>query len=167
MLSEKMAEALNIQVNKEMYSAYLYMAMSASCTSLGRDGFANWFMVQYQEEMAHAMKLYDYIHSQGNRVKLMAIDQPQIDFDSPSAMLEKTLVHEQFVTRLIHGLVSLAGEENDSVTREFLQWFVKEQVEEEETAGNLLDRVNSAGDSNEALMSLDKELAGRVFHPPA
>ncbi len=167
MLSEKMAEALNIQVNKEIYSAYLYMAMSAACTSLGRDGFANWFMVQYQEEMAHAMKLYDYIHEQGNRVNLMAIDQPQTDFASPLAMFEKTLAHEKFVTSLIHGLVDLAGEENDSATKDFLQWFVKEQVEEEETAGKLLDKVNSAGNSNEALMSLDTELAGRVFHPPA
>ncbi|NQT73175.1 MAG: ferritin [Chloroflexi bacterium] len=167
MLSEKMAQALNIQVNKEMYSAYLYMAMSASCTSLGLKGFANWFMVQYQEEMAHAMKFYDYIHSQGNQVKLMVIDQPQIDFDSPLAMFEKTLAHEKFVTGLIHGLVDLAGDENDSSTYAFLQWFVKEQVEEKETAGNLLNRVQSAGESEEALMNLDTELAGRVFHPPA
>ncbi|NQT74295.1 MAG: ferritin [Chloroflexi bacterium] len=167
MLSEKMAEALNIQLNKEMYSAYLYMAMSASCTSKGFKGFANWFMVQYQEEMAHAIKFYEYVHSQGNRVKLMAIDQPQIDFDSPLAMFEKTLAHEKFVTGLIHGLVDLAGEENDSTTRDFLQWFVKEQVEEEGTAGNLLDRVKSTGDSDRALMNLDTELAGRVFHPPA
>ena len=167
MLGEKMAESLNIQVNKEIYSAYLYMAMSAACTSQGLNGFANWFMVQYQEEMAHAMKFYDYIHEQGNRVKLMAIDQPQIEFDSPLVMFEKTLAHEQFVTGLIHGLVDLAGEENDSATKDFLQWFVKEQVEEEETAGNLLDKVKSAGDSNEALMNLDKELAGRVFHSPA
>lgn len=167
MLSEKMAEAMNIQINKEMYSGYLYMAMSASCTSMGLSGFANWFMVQYHEEMAHAMKLYDYVHDQGNRVKLMSIDQPQIDFDSPLAMFEKTLAHEKFVTGLIHGLVDVASEENDSVTGDFLQWFVKEQVEEEETAGGLLDRVKSAGSSSEELMNLDKELAGRIFHPPA
>ncbi len=167
MPSEKMVGALNVQLNKEMYSGYLYMAMAASCTSLGLKGFANWFMVQYQEEMAHAMKFYDYIHSQGNRVKLMAIDQPQIDFDSSLAMFEKTLAHEKFVTGLIHGLVDLAGDENDSSTYDFLQWFVKEQVEEEETAGNLLKRVKSAGESNEVLMNLDQELAGRVFHSPA
>lgn len=167
MISDKMFESLNEQLNKEMYSAYLYMAMSASCTSRGLKGFANWFMVQYQEEMAHAMKFYDYIHNQGNRVKLMAIDQPQIDFESPLAMFEKTLSHEQFVTGLIHGLVDLAGEENDSTTRDFLQWFVKEQIEEEETAGGILDRVKSADVSGEALMELDKELASRVFHPSA
>ena len=89
MISGKMLEALNEQLNKEMYSAYLYMAMSAACTSRELKGFANWFMVQYQEEMAHAMKFYDYIHRQGNRVNLMAIDQPQIDFESPLAMFEK------------------------------------------------------------------------------
>ena len=167
MLSQKMTGALNVQLNKEMYSGYLYMGMSASCTSLELKGFANQFMIQYQEEMAHAMKFYDYIHRQGNRVKLLTIDQPQIDFDSPLAMFGKTLSHEKFVTGLIHGLVDLADEENDSSTRDFLQWFVKEQVEEEETAGSLLGRVKSTGDSNEALMNLDKELAGRVFHPPA
>lgn len=167
MLSERMAEALNVQLNKEMYSGYLYMAMSAACTSLGLKGFANWFMVQYQEEMAHAMKFYDYIHDQGNRVRLMTIDQPDIDFDSPLAMFEKTLAHEKYVTGLIQGLVDLAEEENDSTTRDFLQWYVKEQVEEEENAGQLLDRVRSAGNDEEALMNLDKELAGRVFHPPA
>ncbi len=167
MLSERMAEALNVQLNKEMYSGYLYMAMSAACTSLGLKGFANWFMVQYQEEMAHAMKFYDYIHDQGNRVTLMTIDQPDIDFDSPLAMFEKTLAHEKFVTGLIQGLVDLAEEGNDSATRDFLQWYVKEQVEEEETAGKLLDRVRSAGNDEEALMNLDKELAGRAFHPPA
>lgn len=167
MLNERMAEALNVQVNKEMYSGYLYMAMSASCTSMGLKGFANWFMVQYHEEMAHAMKLYDFVHSQGNRVKLMTIDQPQIDFDSPLAMFEKTLAHEKFVTGLIHGLVDVASVEDDSITRDFLQWFVKEQVEEEETAGKLLDKVKSAGNDDETLMNLDKDLAGRVFHPPA
>ncbi|MFO8009944.1 MAG: ferritin [Dehalococcoidia bacterium] len=167
MLSERMAEALNVQLNKEMYSGYLYMAMSAECASLGLKGFANWFMVQYQEEMAHAMKFYDYILRSGNKVRLMAIDQPRIDFDSPLAMFENTLAHEKFVTGLIQGLVDLAEEENDSTTRDLLQWYVKEQVEEEETAGKLLDRVRSAANDKEALMNLDKELAGRVFHPPA
>jgi ferritin len=166
MLSEKIAQMLNIQLNKEMYSAYLYMAMSAMCTSLGFKGFANWFMIQYHEEMAHAMKFYDYIHKQGNRVKLMAIDQPQTDFDSPLAMFEKTLAHEKFVTELIHGLVDLSEEKNDRATKDFLQWFVEEQVEEEETAGKILDRIKSASDNNEALMNLDKELGDRVFHPP-
>ncbi|MBT4512212.1 MAG: ferritin [Chloroflexi bacterium] len=166
MISGKMLEALNEQLNKEMYSAYLYMAMSAACTSRELKGFANWFMVQYQEEMAHAMKFYDYIHRQGNRVNLMAIDQPQIDFESPLAMFEKTLAHEQFVTGLIHGLVDLSSEENDKTTKDFLQWFVKEQIEEEETAGGLLERVKSVDDSGEALLKLNTELADRVFHPP-
>lgn len=166
MLSNKMAEAINVQINKELYSGYLYMAMSASCTSLGLKGFANWFMVQYHEEMAHAMKLYDYVHNQGNRVTLMAIDQPQTEFSSPIAMCEKTLAHEQFVTGLIDGLVELARSENDTSTESFLKWFVKEQVEEEESAGNLLGKVKAAGDSREMLGNLDQELAGRQFNPP-
>ncbi len=165
MLSSKMADALNVQLNKEMYSGYLYMAMSAECASLGLKGFANWFMVQYQEEMAHAMKFFNYILSQGNKVRLMAIDQPAIDFDSPLDMFEKTLAHEKFVTGLIHELVDLAKAESDSDTHNFLQWYVKEQVEEEETAGSLLEKVRSAGDSRDDLINLDKELAAREFHP--
>ena len=166
MLTNKMADALNVQLNKEMYSGYLYMAMSAECAALDLKGFANWFMVQYQEEMAHAMKFYDYVLEHGNKVRLMAIDQPQIDFDSSLDMFEKTLAHEKFVTGLIHELVELAKSENDKATESFLQWFVKEQVEEEETAGSLLEKVRSAGDSRDALIILDKELAVREFHPP-
>ena len=166
MLNNTMAEALNIQINKEIYSGYLYMAMSASCTSMGLAGFANWFMVQYHEEMAHAMKLYDYLHSQGNKVILMAIDQPQTEFDSALSICEKTLAHEQYVTGLINNLVELAKSEDDETTRAFLQWFVKEQVEEEESAADLLGKVKAIGDNREALTMLDKELVGREFHPP-
>lgn len=166
MLSDKMSGALNIQLNKEMYSGYLYMAMSAELTALGLKGFANWFMVQYQEEMAHAMKFYEYIQNQGSKVRLMAIDQPQIDSDSPLTMCEKTLAHEQFVTGLINNLVELAKSENDETTRAFLQWFVKEQVEEEDSAEGLLRKVKASGDNREALSNLDEELASREFHPP-
>lgn len=166
MLSDKTALALNSQLNKEMYSGYLYMAMSAECMSMGLQGFANWFMVQYHEEMAHAMKFYDYIHSQGNKVRLTAIDQPEADFGSPLAMCEKTLSHEKFVTSLINNLVELARSENDAETQALLAWFVKEQVEEEESAETLLGKVVAAGDSSEALTKLDKELADREFHPP-
>ncbi len=166
MISPKMAQAINIQINKEMYSAYLYMSMSSCSMSLGFKGVANWFMVQYQEEMAHAMKFYDYLHRQGNKVKLMAIDEPPSEFKSLMDMFEKTLAHEQFVTSLIHGLVDLAGKEKDSGTKDFLQWYVKEQVEEEENASNLVEKVKAAGAKNAALKEVDKELAGREFHPP-
>ncbi|MFO8100619.1 MAG: ferritin [Dehalococcoidia bacterium] len=166
MLSEKMAQAINTQINKEIYSGYFYMAMSAEFTSLGLKGFANWFMVQYHEEMAHAMKFYNYLHDQGNRVKLLAIDEPPADFKSPLDMCERTLAHEKFVTSLINGLVELAVEEKDEGTRDFLQWYVKEQVEEEESAGNLVEKVKAAGEDEEALKKVDKELAGREFHPP-
>jgi Ferritin-like protein len=113
MISEKMVNALNEQINKEIYSAYLYMSMSAYSTFIGLRGFANWFMVQYQEEMTHAMKIYDYVNDQGTQVKLMAISQPPTDFESPLDMFEKTLDHEKFVTKSINGLVDLAIEEKD------------------------------------------------------
>lgn len=167
MLSDKVAAALNTQLSKEVYSAYLYMSMSAYSTHLGLKGFANWFMVQYQEEMAHAMKFYDYINSRGSRVRLMAIDQPPTDFNSPLDMFEKTLTHEQFVTGLIHDLVDLAMAERDHATHIFLQWFVTEQIEEEENANDLVAKLKLVGDKVEALLMLDKELAARVFTPPA
>ena len=124
-------------------------------------------MVQYQEEMAHAMKLYDYIHYHGNKVTIMAIDQPQTEYESLLAICEKTLSHEKFVTRLINELVDLAKSENDTNTESFLQWYVKEQVEEEESAQNLVNKVKSAGNNREALSAIDTEMAGRVFRPPA
>jgi len=166
MIGDKMAGALNTQLNREMYSAYLYMSMSAYSTSIGLEGFANWFMVQYYEEMVHAMKFYDYINGQGGRVKLMAIEQPPADFAGPLDTFEKTLKHEKLVTSLIHKLVELSRAEKDQATNLFLQWFVKEQVEEEENARDLVAKLKEAGDSKDALLTLDKELAARIFTPP-
>jgi ferritin len=131
MLDEKMQDALNKQLNNEIYSAYLYMSMSAYSTFIGLKGFANWFMVQNQEEMTHATKIYDYINDQGGQVKLMAIPQPPTEFESPLDMFEKTLEHEKFITKCINGLVDLALKENDHATNIFLQWFITEQIEEE------------------------------------
>ena len=166
MIGKKMESALNEQVNRELYSAYLYMSMSSFSERIGLKGFANWFMVQYHEEMAHAMKFYNYLHDQGNRVKLLTIDEPPADFKSPLDMCQRTLAHEQFVTSLINGLVELATQEKDDGTRDFLQWYVKEQVEEEESAGNLVEKMKAAGEDESAIKELDKELAGREFHPP-
>ena len=166
MLSEKMTDALNNQLNKEIYSAYLYMSMSAYSSYSGLKGFANWFMVQYQEEMAHAMKIYDYIDSQGQQVKLISIDQPPTEFESPQDMFEKTLKHEQFVTKSINDLVDLAILEKDHATNIFLQWFVTEQIEEEGNDNEIISRLRIVGEDGNGLLMVDKELSARVFTPP-
>lgn len=162
MLSKKMEESLNEQVNKEMFSAYLYMSMSIHAGDMGLKGFSNWFMVQYHEEMSHAMKLYDYIHSRGGRVVLKAIEAPAAAFDSAMDMFQKTLAHEEFITASINDLMEIAIAEKDHATRIFLQWFVTEQVEEEENDHEIIDQLKLIGDSPQGLMMLDKELAGRT-----
>ena len=167
MLSKKMEAALDEQLNKEMYSAYLYMSMSAYCTHIGLKGFANWFMVQYQEEMMHAMKFYNYINDQGGRVMLVAIDAPPTEFESPLDMFEKTLKHEQFVTKRINDLVNLAIKEKDHATNIFLQWFITEQIEEEANDNDVIAKLKLVGKKGDALLMLDKELSARVFTPPA
>ena len=167
MISENMIDALNGQINKEIYSAYLYMSMSAGSTYAGLNGFANWFMVQYQEEMTHAMKIYTYVNDQGAQVKLAAIAQPPIDFDSALDMFEKTLGHEEFVTKSINELVDLAIKENDHATNIFLQWFVTEQIEEESNDNEIIAKLKLVGGEGNGLFMLDKELAQRVFVPPA
>jgi ferritin len=161
MLSKKMITALNEQVNKEMYSAFLYMSMSAHSESQGLKGFSNWFMVQYREEMSHAMKLYHYIQEQGAQVSLKAIAEPPSDFTSPLDMFEKTLAHEQFVTKCIHDLYELALSEKDHATEIFLQWFVTEQVEEEANDHEIIDKLKMVGNSPQGLFMIDKELAAR------
>jgi len=165
-LSEKMVEALNKQVNREIYSAYLYLSMSAYSTSKELKGFANWFMVQYQEEMVHAMKIYDYINDQGGHVKLLAVEQPPTEFGSPLEMFEKTLEHEKFVTKCINDLVNLAIKENDHATNIFLQWFVTEQIEEEANDNNIIAKLKLVGKEGNGLFMIDKELVMRVFTPP-
>lgn len=167
MLSDKMIAALNGQINKEMYSAFLYMDMSSHCTYEGLDGFANWFMVQYEEEMSHAMKIYDYINEQGGKVILEAIEKPPGEFGTPLEMFEATLKHEQFVTKSIHDLMTLANEENDYATQIFLQWFVTEQIEEEANDNEMIAKLKLVGDDGNGLFMIDKELAARTFTPPA
>ena len=167
MLNERMAEALNTQLNKEIYSAYLYLSMSAYSSFIGLKGFANWFMVQYQEEMVHAMKIYNYVDSQGGQVKLMAVEQPPTEFESALEMFEKTLKHEQFVTKSINDLVNLAIKEKDHATNIFLQWFVTEQIEEEGNDNDIISKLKLVGDKGNGLFMIDRELASRVFTPPA
>jgi ferritin len=165
MISEKMEKALNEQVNKEMYSAYLYMSMSAYSDSIGLKGFANWFMVQYHEEMMHAMKIYEYIQRQGRRVELAAIQQPPSEFESPLDMFEKTLAHEKMVTKSINDLVDLAIGEKDHATHIFLQWYVTEQIEEEENDNDIIAKLKLVGtgsQGNNGLFMIDKELGDRM-----
>jgi ferritin len=162
MLKTKIVEAVNVQINKELYSAYLYLAMSAQCESEGLKGFANWFQVQYREETGHAMKLYHYLLGQGEKVKLGAIEQPPAEFASPKAMFETTLKHEQFITKSIHDLVNLAIAEKDHATQIFLQWFVTEQIEEEANDNEILGKMKMVGDGP-GLFWIDKELGSRAF----
>ncbi len=166
MIKEKIKDAINKQINAEMYSAYLYLSMSAYFESINLKGFANWMKAQVQEEMVHAMKFYDYINERGGRVLLTAIDAPPTQWDSSLAVFEYTYKHEQRVTGLINGLVDLAISEKDHATNNFLQWFVAEQVEEESSADAVVQKLKIAGDRSGGLFMLDQELGQRVFTPP-
>jgi len=164
MISKKMEAALNEQINREMYSAYLYMSMSSAATDMGLDGFARWFMVQYHEEMFHAMKFYQYVIDQNGRVLLKPIAEPASEFTSIKDMFEKTLEHEQFITKSINELVDLAIEERDHATHNFLGWYVDEQVEEEKNDYeilNKLDLISRDGKAGHGIYMLDKEIGAR------
>ena len=168
MISKKMEEALNLQINKEMYSAYLYMAMSAQCAEKALHGFAKWFMVQYHEEMFHAMKIYNYILDQGGSVKLQTIEAPKEKFSSVKGMFEKTLEHEKTVTASIKSLVDLAKKEDDPATEIFLQWYVTEQVEEEKNAMDILQTFQILGkEEGPGLLQFDAALNGRKLSVPS
>lgn len=166
MLHKKMTQALNGQINKEMYSAYLYMAMSAHANSIGLKGFANWFMVQYHEEMYHAMKMYEYVQRQGEDVVLKQIETPPATFKSPLDMFEQTLAHEQYITKSINELMELAIEKKDHATQIFLEWYVTEQVEEEDNDNDIIAQLKLIKDHPQALLMLDRELAGRQTNVP-
>ena len=166
MISDKMTESLNRQINREIYSAYLYLGMNAYAVSIGVKGIANWFTVQSREELAHSQIMYNYVNQQGGRVVLEDIEAPEQDFSSVTELFEKTLGHEKQVTAMISNLVTLAKEEKDYATESFLQWFVTEQVEEEANPTDILQKLNLFGETGEALYRLDTELGQRVFTPP-
>jgi ferritin len=167
MLNEKVQDALCEQLNAELYSSYLYLAMSANFSEMDLEGFANWMRVQAQEELMHAMKFYDYINERGGRVTLKEIITPQKEWKSPKGAFEHTYSHEQKVTGLINDLVDMAISEKDHATNNFLQWFVEEQVEEEASSSGVLKKLEMIGDDPSGLLMLDQELAQRVFTPPA
>lgn len=166
MLSKKMVEAINSQINKEMYSAYLYMAMSASSTAMGFKGAANWFMVQYHEEMLHAMKFYEYVTDQGGDLKLAAIAEPESKYASLLDMFEKTYAHELLVTASINNLMELAIAEKDHASQALLAWYVTEQVEEEKNDTEIIQTLKMIGSNTSALFLYDKELAVRMVTVP-
>ena len=161
MLTEKMQTALNGQLNAELYSSYLYLSMNAYFKSVNLDGFANWMYYQAQEELEHSLKFYDFVIQRGGKVVLAQIEAPTTEWDSPMAVFEVTLAHEQKVTGLINDLVEIANEERDHATNIFLQWFVSEQVEEEESVGGVLEQLKLMGDAKGGLFMIDRELAKR------
>jgi ferritin len=163
MITEKMRKALNEQINAELFSAYLYMAMSADFTDKNLMGFANWMKVQAQEEMTHAMKFYDYILGRGGRADLMALEKPQSEWKTPLSAFEAAYAHEQMITGRINSLVELARSEKDPATESMLNWFVDEQVEEESNADELVQKLKMIGDDKAAAFFIDQELKQRVF----
>lgn len=165
MVSVKMEEALNKQLNAEMYSGYLYLAMAAYFEDIDLEGFANWMRVQAQEELSHAMKFYDYIIQRGSRVSLLEIEKPQFKWNDSIDVFEHVLSHEKMVSGLIHDLVDLAIEEGDHPTNNFLQWFVAEQVEEEESATAALNKVKLANEASNGLFLIDADFATRTYTP--
>jgi len=166
MITKKMEEALNGQVNAEFYSSYLYLSMAGYFESIGLKGFANWMHVQFQEEQFHTMKLHGYIFERGGKVTLNAIEAPPSDWDSPVAVFEATLKHEQKVTGLINDLVYLTRQEKDNASEIFLQWYVNEQVEEEDNVNTVLGQLKLVKDSPQGMFIMDKEMAQRIFTPP-
>jgi ferritin len=161
MLTEKMQKALNGQMNAELYSSYLYLSMNAYFKSVSLEGFANWMYYQAQEELEHAMKFYDFLCQRGGRVQLAQIEAPPSEWNSPLAVFEDTLAHEQKVTGLINDLVEIANEERDHASQIFLQWFVSEQVEEEDSVGGVLEQLKLMGEAKGGLFMMDRELAKR------
>lgn len=161
MVSQKINGALNEQLNKEMFSSYLYLSMAAYFENKNLTGMAQWMRMQSQEEYDHAIKFYDYILRVGGNVKLTAIDTPQTEWDSPLQIFEDSLKHEQFISKSIHKIMDLAIEESDHPTKSFLQWFVDEQVEEEDSVGQIVENFRLIGEDKSGLFMLDRELGSR------
>lgn len=161
MLSKTLEGAINDQIKNELYSAYLYLSMSAYFEANNLPGSARWMRLQSQEETSHAMKLFDYLHDRGSRVVLQAIDQPPAEFGSALDIFEKALAHEQKVTGMINNIYELAVKENDYPTQVELQWFISEQVEEEKSAGDIVEQLKIVGEHGPSLIMLDRALGAR------
>ncbi len=166
MLNKKLEDAFNDQINKELYSEYLYLAMKGIFAELNLPGFVNWFDVQVQEERAHAMGMFDYVYERNGQVKLEAIEKPEIKGKTPLEVFEQVLEHEEYVTSRINALMDVADEVKDRAALSFLDWYLKEQVEEESNVGNVLATLKLIEDDKKALFMLDKEMATRTFVAP-
>jgi len=162
-----MEKELNKHINAEFYSAHLYLSMSAYFKSIDLLGFANWMQIQFEEEMSHAMRFFEFVDQMDGRVKLTTIEAPPVDWDTPTAVFQHTYQHEQKVSKQIHKLVTMALEEKDHPTNNFLQWFVSEQVEEESSVKAILKKLEFVGDSPASILMIDQELSQRIFTPPA
>ncbi|MGB5685482.1 MAG: ferritin [Candidatus Electrothrix sp.] len=167
MLKKKMLKALTRQINEEMYSGYLYLSMESYFRSISLSGFASWMRVQAQEELYHGMKFYDFVNERGGRVILDTINRPNAEWETPLVAFEQIMAHEEKVTALINNLMDLAITEQDHATKIFLQWFVSEQVEEESSVGDVLNKLRLIQNDSSGLFMLDAEMAKRIFVLPA
>lgn len=167
MLSQKLHAALNEQMNYEFFSAHAYLAMAAYCTDESYDGFANFFLVQAEEERFHAMKFYNYLSDKGYRATIDGFKNPGNTFSSILDVFETALQHEKEVTRRIYGLADIALDEREHATMTFLNWFIDEQVEEESTFDTLISKIKRIENDSNAMFMLDAELATRSFTPPS
>ncbi|MDE0937889.1 MAG: ferritin [Mariniblastus sp.] len=165
MLSDKMQQALNQQINEELCSAYVYLGMSAAADRIGLPGFSNWFKMQYQEELGHADRFFNYILERNGSVDLLPIGKPELAEETPLSLFEKSLKHERHITACISRLKDLARGESDHATDGFLEWFVREQVEEESNAQNVIDQLRLVGENANGLFMIDRELATRTAAP--
>ena len=167
MLNAKVHELLNAQINKEFYSAYLYLEISNYFEDRNLDGFANWYMVQAQEERDHAMLFYKYLQNNDAKVTLEAIAKPELDIKVDMDALEASLNHEYYVTGLINDIYAAAYDARDFRTMQFLDWFVKEQLEEEKNADDMIRKMELFGNDSKGLYSLDAEYAARIYSAPS
>ncbi len=167
MISKRLEEAINAQINAELWSAYLYLSMSAYCQDKGYTGIANWFAIQFKEEQDHAQIFYNYLVSRGGRVLLQPIAAVETEWASPLAAFEATYEHEQKVTSLINNLMQIAVDEKDFASQSRLQWFVDEQVEEEENALDIINKLRMLDGNSYGMYMLDQELGTRVYTTPS
>ena len=166
MINEKLQNEFNVQINKELYSEYLYLAMKTYFMEQNLMGFVNWFDVQVQEEHAHAIGMFNYLNERGGKIELLPIDKPEFTGKTPLEIFEEVLKHEQYVTSRINTVYDVAEEVRDRAAMKFLDWYIDEQVEEEASVDGVLSTLRLIGDDKNALLLLDKDLATRVFNPP-
>jgi len=165
MIGKKIENAMNEQIKHETFSAYLYYSMAAYFHSKSLDGMAQWMKAQAQEEFAHALRFFNHINDRGGRIELQALEKPQTEWESPIAAFKAALVHEEFITGKINDLAKLADDENDRAAGIMLQWFVTEQVEEEDSVSTVIDMLGFIGDSGHGILMADRELGSRVAGP--